>query len=97
MGPAYFVIAILGCGEGNAPCQEVRVAETRYESEAACSDATDAALMRNVDIAFPVVVAQCKGAGAADMVLPSSVKLPEGREAPRERPKFASANGVRKT
>jgi hypothetical protein len=32
MGPAFFVIAILGCGEGDAPCEQVRRLATRYES-----------------------------------------------------------------
>jgi hypothetical protein len=63
MGPATFLIAILGCGEAEAPCQQVRTLETRYESQAACSAATDAALLRNSDADFPVIVAQCVAAG----------------------------------
>jgi hypothetical protein len=77
MGPAAFVIAILGCGEGEAPCQQVRIAEARYESQAACTAATEAQLMRQTDLAFPVVVAECRPAGApASRVMPADVALP---------------------
>lgn len=64
MGPAIFIIAIMGCGEGDAPCQQVRTLEARYESQAACTAATEAALTRNIDIDYPVVAAQCVAAGA---------------------------------
>jgi ABC-type hemin transport system ATPase subunit len=64
MGPAIFLIAIMGCGEGDAQCQQVRTLEARYESQAACTAATEAAVAQNVDVDFPVVVAQCVAAGA---------------------------------
>ena len=64
MGPGIFLIAIMGCGEGDAPCQQVRTLETRYESRAACTAATEAAVTQNSDVEFPVVVAQCVAAGA---------------------------------
>jgi len=63
MGPGIFLIAIMGCGEGDAPCQQVRTLEARYESQAACAAATEAAVTRNSDVDFPVVVAQCVVAG----------------------------------
>jgi hypothetical protein len=59
MGPGIFLIAIFGCGEGHATCQPVRTLETRYESRAACMAATENALMRNSDLDYPTVVAQC--------------------------------------
>jgi len=59
MGPGIFLIAIFGCGEGHATCQPVRTLETRYESRAACMAATENALMRNTDLDYPTVVAQC--------------------------------------
>jgi hypothetical protein len=65
MGPGIFLIAIMGCGEGDAPCQQVRMLEARYESQAACTAATEAAVTRNSDVDYPVVVAQCVAAGAA--------------------------------
>ena len=41
MSVALYVIAILGCGEGEAPCQPVEVADVRYESREACLAATE--------------------------------------------------------
>jgi hypothetical protein len=64
MGPGIFLIAIMGCGEGDAPCRQVRTLEARYESQAACTAATEAAVTRNSDVDFPVVVAQCVASGA---------------------------------
>lgn len=64
MGPAIFIIAIMGCGEGDSPCQQVRTLEARYESQAACTAATEAALTQNTDIDYPVVAAECVAAGA---------------------------------
>src|SRR3954469_19145037 len=59
MGPGIFLIAIFGCGEGNVACQPVRTLEPRYESRAACMAATEDALVRNSDVDYPAVVAQC--------------------------------------
>ena len=64
MGPALFIIAIMGCGEGDASCQQVRTLEARYESQAACTAATEAAVLQNNDVDYPVVVAQCIAPGA---------------------------------
>ena len=64
MEPLTFLIAILGCGEAEAPCQSVRMLEARYESQAACRAATEAAVMQNNDLDFPVVVAECVAARA---------------------------------
>lgn len=77
MGPAIYVIAILGCGEGNVPCEQVRVAETQYQSEAACTEATSAQLERFGDLPYPIVVAQCRAAGATPaLLMPSEVMRP---------------------
>ena len=78
MNPALYVIAILGCGEGEAPCQAVQIADTRYESREACLAATDAALARFSSLDFPIVVAECRAAGAGVTELrPAEVLLPE--------------------
>lgn len=61
-GPSTFLIAILGCGEGEVQCQQVQVAPVRYESRSACLAATDGQLARHTDLAFPVVVAECRAA-----------------------------------
>src|SRR4051812_2830144 len=63
MGPAFFVLAILGCGEGDGPCQQVAVTSTHYSSQAACTAETEAAVQRYQDADYPVVVAECRAAG----------------------------------
>jgi hypothetical protein len=85
MGPALFVIAILGCGEAEAPCRQVATADAVYATRAACTAATPAAIEAHIDAAYPVVVAECRQAGqaVAEQVMPSDVQLPE---APRTVP-----------
>lgn len=78
MNAALYVIAILGCGEGEAPCQPVALAETRYESREACLAGTEAVLARHTSLDFPIVVAECRAAGAGVTELrPAEVLLPE--------------------
>ena len=78
MGPAAFIIAIFGCGEGEAPCEPVRRLEQVYASEAACADATETALTRHGDADYPLVVARCQPAGAASAPLKADeVRLPD--------------------
>lgn len=60
MGPAYYVIAILGCGDGSVACTPVATVPTRYESEAACSAATMPALAARTDLDFPTLLAECR-------------------------------------
>ena len=79
MGMGTFIIAILGCGEADTACTQVRTLDTRYESQAACSQAADAALPAQSDVDFPVVVAQCVAAGSPPQTLRASqVQLPDG-------------------
>jgi hypothetical protein len=59
MGPGIFLIAIMGCGDGDAPCQQVRLLDTRYQSRAECVAASEAALLANANVDYPSVVAQC--------------------------------------
>ena len=94
MGPAIYLIAILGCGEGDNACQEGQIAEPRFASEAACTAATATVLERYTDLAYPSVVAQCRPAGAAPVQLRGrDVLLPEPTPSPR--PRFSSAEPVR--
>jgi len=60
MGPAYFVIAILGCADGGTACTPVTTLETRYASAAQCTAATAAALEENNNFDFPTLVARCR-------------------------------------
>ena len=59
MGPAYFVIAILGCSDSGMECRTVAAPAARYESEQACLAARGDALMANTDLEFPTLVAEC--------------------------------------
>lgn len=79
MGPAVFILAIMGCGEGNANCDNVAVMPTHYESAAACEGGSGEALRRYMDIEYPVVVAQClrMDPAAAAVLRGSDVKLPD--------------------
>ena len=65
MEPLMFVMAILGCGEGDAPCERIALASARYASLEACMAATEAELIRHGDRPWPVVVAQCRPEGEA--------------------------------
>ena len=63
MGPAYYVIAILGCADGSAQCAPVATVPTHYSSQEACSAATADALIARSDLDFPTIVAQCNRVG----------------------------------
>lgn len=82
MAAAFFLMAIMGCGEGDGACQQVRLLETRYESQAACSAATEGAVMRFTDLDYPVVVAQCRPANGASKLNASDVSLPQPEATP---------------
>lgn len=60
MGPAYFVIAILGCADGGSSCTKVATLETHYSSEAECTAATAGVLVENSELDFPTLVASCR-------------------------------------
>jgi hypothetical protein len=59
MGPGIFLIAIMGCGDGDAPCRQVRLLDAPYQSRAECMAASEGALVQNANVDFPTVVAQC--------------------------------------
>jgi hypothetical protein len=63
MEPLYFVMAILGCGDGSANCAEARVEPVRYTSIQACQAAMPDALRRNSDIDYPVISVACRSSG----------------------------------
>jgi len=65
MGPGIFLIAILGCGDSDSPCRQVKLLGTPYQSRAECLAATDSALAKNADAPYPTVVAQCLAARQA--------------------------------
>lgn len=79
MGPAFYVMAILGCGEADTACEPVGVTEQVYQSIDACTAATPDAVTRHADLAYPVVVAQCQPGdrSISYKILPHEVDLPE--------------------
>ena len=79
MGPAVFVIAILGCADGGSACTPVATLQTHYASEAQCIAATGAALLENSDFDYPTLVARCRQAD------PKSAEAQEKPEPKRRR------------
>lgn len=79
-GPATFILAILGCGEGEAQCQQVQIAPVQYSSESQCMSASGDALARQTGLAFPVVVAECRRSGVQSAsIRADDVRRPEGQ------------------
>ena len=80
MGPAYFVIAILGCADGGTACTPVATLQTRYATEAQCTAAEGAALIDNSNFDFPTLVARCRAAEvkSAEEQKPGSQKRRRG-------------------
>ncbi len=64
MEAGYFIIAILGCGDGSADCTPVATVPTHYATAAACSAATRQALLTNNDLDFPRLLAECRPVAA---------------------------------
>ena len=64
MTPMFFVVAILGCGDGNVDCTEARIVPTRYATMAQCRAALPQELARNTDVDFPMIGADCRRSGA---------------------------------
>ena len=78
MGPAAFVIAILGCTDSSTACSPVAMMPTRYESKASCAAATVDALSRNTDADFPMVIAECRAAPPAGISHADPASIPVG-------------------
>ena len=83
MQALVYVMAIMGCGESDAACREVRIDQQTYRSEASCRAGMNAALARHTDLEFPTVVARCRPANGrpqllrgSDVLLPGAGRLP---------------------
>jgi hypothetical protein len=90
MQALIYVMAILGCGESDAACREVRVDPRTYQSQASCEAATAATLARHSDLDFPTIVARCRRSGVraasmrgSDVLRPGGGRLPAAEAAPR--------------
>lgn len=66
MEPLVYVMAILGCSDGSAGCTQARIEPVRYASLEACRSAMPTVLMRNSDLNFPEIGADCRA--TPDMV-----------------------------
>lgn len=64
MDSLFYVMAIMGCGDGSSACQQARVEHIQYSSIGECQRAMPAVLARNSDIDYPVVTASCRATGA---------------------------------
>lgn len=82
MGPAYYVIAILGCADGSQACSRVATMPAQFESRQACAASTAKALAANTDFDFPTLVAECQavtarpaaGRGPRPAVIPAGAR-----------------------
>ena len=63
MEPLFYVMAILGCGDGSSQCTEARVEPAHYASVQQCQAALPAVLARNTDLSFPTIAANCRANG----------------------------------
>jgi hypothetical protein len=64
MEPLFYVMAIMGCSDGNMNCTEARVVPARYETMAQCRAALPNQLAQNTDVPYPMIGANCRTAGA---------------------------------
>lgn len=63
MNPMFFVMAIMGCGDGATQCTEARIVPVRYETMAQCHAALPQQLAQNTDVPFPMIGANCRRQG----------------------------------
>ena len=76
MEPVFYVMAILGCGDDQTQCREVRVEPVRYHSAAQCQVAMAEVLPRHADLSFPVIAASCQRHG--DQMVRGEARVPRG-------------------
>ena len=60
MGPGLFVLAVLGCGDSAAMCQQIARKDTVYRSEAACLAGSEEVLVRESSRPYPLLMAECR-------------------------------------
>lgn len=63
MEPLFFVMAIMGCGDGQQACRQVRTETAQYHTLTQCQSDMTAALARNSDVSYPVITAACQAQG----------------------------------
>ena len=77
MEPLFYVMAIMGCGDGNINCTEARVIPARYETMAQCRAALPDQLAHNTDVPYPMIGANCRASGQL-MARAGSKAKPQG-------------------
>lgn len=63
MSAFFYVVAIMGCGDGSEACVDARMLPARYATAAQCRAALPAAIAGNTDIPFPSIGADCRAQG----------------------------------
>lgn len=63
MGAFFYVVAIMGCGDGGDACREARVLPARYATAALCRAALPQRLAENTDVPYPEIGADCRPQG----------------------------------
>ena len=76
MEPLFYVMAIMGCGDGNVQCTEARLVPVRYASMAQCRASLPDQLARNTDVPYPMIGAACRQGGA--MIAKTDARPPRG-------------------
>ena len=76
MGPAYYVISILGCADGSAQCVPAATMPVHYASEATCRAAQTDALIASSDLDFPTHEPHCTAVSAPPVTAPQTAKKP---------------------
>lgn len=64
MGPAFYILAIMGCGDAAIECQQITRAESVFRTEEACLAETEAALIGASHQPYPMLVAECRNVSA---------------------------------
>jgi hypothetical protein len=63
MGAFFYVVAIMGCGDGAAQCRDARLLPAQYATAAQCRAALPARLAENTDVPYPEISADCRPQG----------------------------------
>lgn len=59
MGPIFYTLAILGCGD-SGDCRDARLTGIRYASASECRAAIATTLPQHTDLDFPLLRAACR-------------------------------------
>jgi len=66
MNSAFFILTILGCGDGEMNCVWVQESKQRYLTLESCRQNSEVELLQNLKIEYPVTVAVCKSQADLD-------------------------------